>query len=118
MLKDKLEAIRAMARASFPEDSQALMQRSVDEVRASGILDRVLKVGSGEPRRAAREGTGGGELFPWTLVTVLQCGAVSSAGDASRDPQGRRERRRDLSTGAARWARDRQGAGRDAPGPA
>lgn len=72
----------------------------------------------GEPRRAAREGTGGGELFPWTLVTVLQCGAVSSAGDASRDPQGRRERRRDLSTGAARWARDRQGAGRDAPGPA
>lgn len=46
MLKDKLEAIRAMARASLPEDSQALMQRSVDEVRASGIFDRVLKVGA------------------------------------------------------------------------
>jgi len=26
MLKDKIEAIRAMARASLPEDSQALMQ--------------------------------------------------------------------------------------------
>ncbi len=49
MLKDKLEAIRAMARASLPEDSQALMQRSVDEVRASGILDRVLKVGARAP---------------------------------------------------------------------
>jgi len=49
MLKDKLEAIRAMARASLPEDSQALMQRSADEVRASGILDRVLKVGARAP---------------------------------------------------------------------
>jgi hypothetical protein len=49
MLKEKLEAIRAMARASLAEDSQALMQRSVDEVRASGILDRVLKVGARAP---------------------------------------------------------------------
>jgi hypothetical protein len=49
MLKDELEAIRAMARASLPEDSQALMQRSVDELRASGILDRVLKVGARAP---------------------------------------------------------------------
>jgi hypothetical protein len=47
MLKDKLEAIRAMAR--LPEDAQALMQRSIDDLRASGVLDRVVKVGERAP---------------------------------------------------------------------
>lgn len=49
MLKEKLEAIRAMARARLPEDAQALMQRSVDNLRASGILGRVVKVGERAP---------------------------------------------------------------------
>lgn len=49
MLKEELEAIRAMARARLPEDSQALMQRSVDDLRASGILDHVVKVGARAP---------------------------------------------------------------------
>ena len=48
MLKDKLEAIRAMARR-LPADAQALMQRSIDDLRASGILDRVVKVGERAP---------------------------------------------------------------------
>ena len=48
MLKDKLEAIRAMARR-LPEDAKALMQRSIDDLRASGILDRVVKVGERAP---------------------------------------------------------------------
>jgi hypothetical protein len=48
MLKDKLEAIRTMARR-LPEDAQALMQRSIDDLRASGILDRVVKVGERAP---------------------------------------------------------------------
>ena len=47
-LKDKLEAIRAMARR-LPEDAKALMQRSIDDLRASGILDRVVKVGERAP---------------------------------------------------------------------
>ena len=48
MLKEKLEAIRAMARR-LPDDAQALMQRCVDDLRASGILDRVVKVGERAP---------------------------------------------------------------------
>src|SRR5207248_10833339 len=48
MLKDKLEAIRAMARR-LPEDAQALMQRSIDDLRASGILGRVVKIGERAP---------------------------------------------------------------------
>jgi hypothetical protein len=48
MLKEELEAIRARSRR-LPEDAQALMQRAVDDLRASGILDRIVKVGERAP---------------------------------------------------------------------
>ena len=48
MLKDDLAAIRARARR-LPDDAQALMQRSIDDLRAWGILDRVIKVGERAP---------------------------------------------------------------------
>jgi hypothetical protein len=49
MLEAELEAIRAMARSRLPAEAQALMQRSIDDLRASGILDRVVKVGERAP---------------------------------------------------------------------
>src|SRR5687767_2123214 len=49
MLDEKLAAIRAMAKARLPAEAQALMQRDVDDLRASGILDRVVKVGAPAP---------------------------------------------------------------------
>ena len=49
MLEADLEAIRAMARARLPAQAQALMQQSIDELRASGILGRVVKVGERAP---------------------------------------------------------------------
>ncbi len=49
MLEERLAAIRAMAKARLPEDAQTLMQRDVDDLRASGILDRVVKVGTPAP---------------------------------------------------------------------
>ena len=48
MLKDELETIRARARR-LPEDAQALMQRCVDDLRASDILERVVRVGDRAP---------------------------------------------------------------------
>jgi dTDP-4-amino-4,6-dideoxygalactose transaminase len=41
MLEQDLEAIRAMARSRLPAEAQALMQRSIDELRAAGILVQV-----------------------------------------------------------------------------
>ena len=49
MLDNDLEAIRAMARSRLPAEAQALMQRSIDDLRASGIVDRVVKVGQRAP---------------------------------------------------------------------
>jgi hypothetical protein len=48
MLEEQLEAIRAVARR-LPEEAQALMQRSIDDLRASGILERVVKVDERAP---------------------------------------------------------------------
>jgi hypothetical protein len=49
MLKEKLEAIRAMAKSRLAPEDQALMQRDIDDLRAGGILDRVVKVGERAP---------------------------------------------------------------------
>ena len=49
MLKDKLEAIKAAAKARIPAEAQAVMQRAVDDLRASGALARVVKVGTRAP---------------------------------------------------------------------
>ena len=72
MLKDELEAIRAMARARLPEDAQALMQRSVDVLRGSGILDRVVTVGSRAPDFTLPNAEG----VPMSLATLLRDGPV------------------------------------------
>src|SRR2546421_11703627 len=61
MLEAGLEAIQAMARSRLPAEAQSLMQRSIDDLRASGILERVETLGaslaviSPQVRRAARE---------------------------------------------------------------
>jgi hypothetical protein len=72
MLKEKLEAIRAMARARLPDEAQALMQRSVDDLRASGILDRVVKVGERAPDFTLPNIVGA----PVSLATLLAQGPV------------------------------------------
>jgi hypothetical protein len=49
MLSETLAEIRAMAKARLPAEAQALMERDVDDLRTSGILDRVVKVGARAP---------------------------------------------------------------------
>jgi hypothetical protein len=48
-LKEELAAFRERAESKRPPEVVAAMHRAVDELRASGALDRVLKVGAHAP---------------------------------------------------------------------
>lgn len=48
-LQEQLDALRAQSKSRIPAEAQAVMQRSVDELRASGIMSRVPKVGDRAP---------------------------------------------------------------------
>jgi hypothetical protein len=48
-LKDKLDAFRVAAEKRIPPDRWAIMQRATADLRASGILDRIVKVGQPMP---------------------------------------------------------------------
>jgi len=43
-LQEQLDELRAKSKTRIPPEAQAVMQRSIDELRASGILSRVPKV--------------------------------------------------------------------------
>jgi hypothetical protein len=49
MLKEKLAEIRAFAKSRLAPEDLATIQRDIDSLRASGILDRVLKIGERAP---------------------------------------------------------------------
>ena len=51
-LNDELKALRARAESKRPPEIVAAMHRAVDELRASGAPDRVLKVRDAAPRFA------------------------------------------------------------------
>ena len=48
-LQDKLDTLRAASKTRILPETRAIMQRSVDELRASGIIDRVARVGQPAP---------------------------------------------------------------------
>ncbi len=48
-LQEQLDALRAQSKSRIPAEAQAVMQRSIDELRASGILSRVPKIGDQAP---------------------------------------------------------------------
>jgi hypothetical protein len=47
MLADRLDTIRQGADKRIPPDKRTIMHRATDDLRASGILDGVIKVGVG-----------------------------------------------------------------------
>jgi len=57
-LKDELQTLREKAEAKRPPEIVATMHRAVDELRASGAPDRVLKVGDPAPHWALPDGDG------------------------------------------------------------
>ena len=48
-LEDKLAAVRGASASRMPAESLAIMRRATDDLRASGILDRVIKPGVQAP---------------------------------------------------------------------
>jgi AhpC/TSA family len=52
-LKEKLDATRAASAARVPADKRAIMTRATADLRASGILEKVLAVGQPAPEFSA-----------------------------------------------------------------
>jgi len=52
-LKEKLDATRAASAARVPADKRAIMTRASADLRASGILQKVLAVGQPAPEFSA-----------------------------------------------------------------
>ena len=48
-LGEKLAAIREMAKTRQPPEIRVIMQKATDDLRASGIMDRVARVGAPAP---------------------------------------------------------------------
>jgi hypothetical protein len=48
-LQEKLNAMREASKTRIPAETQAIMQRSIADLRASGIMDRVARVGQPAP---------------------------------------------------------------------
>src|SRR5439155_4075773 len=48
-LQEKLDAMREASKTRIPPEARAVMQRSIDDLRASGIMNRIVKVGQPAP---------------------------------------------------------------------
>lgn len=53
-LREKLDAIRDASSKRIPPDRQAIMRRATADLRASGIVDRIVKVGQPMPAFAGQ----------------------------------------------------------------
>ena len=49
-LAERLDTMRAAAKTRIPPEAQTVMQRSVDDLRASGLANRVARVGQPAPK--------------------------------------------------------------------
>jgi hypothetical protein len=48
-LQERLDAIKAQSKTRIPPEAQAIMHRGIEDVRRSGILARVPKIGDRAP---------------------------------------------------------------------
>jgi AhpC/TSA family protein len=48
-LSEQLQAIKETSRQRIPAESRAVMERAVDDLRRSGAVNRVVKVGERAP---------------------------------------------------------------------
>jgi hypothetical protein len=49
-LEEKLAATRAASAGRIPPERQAIMHRATEDLRRSGIMDRIVKVGQPAPK--------------------------------------------------------------------
>jgi hypothetical protein len=57
-LQDTLDRIREAAKSRIPPETRAVMERSTEELRASGIMQRVARVGDAAPDFTLPNATG------------------------------------------------------------
>ena len=48
-LQEKLDTMREASRTRIPPETRAIMQRSIEDLRASGIMNRIARVGQTAP---------------------------------------------------------------------
>jgi AhpC/TSA family len=48
-LQERLDAMREASKARIPAEARAVMQRSIDDLRASGITERIARMGQKAP---------------------------------------------------------------------
>ena len=48
-LQERLDAMREASKVRIPAEARAVMEKSLDELRASGIMERVARVGQTAP---------------------------------------------------------------------
>jgi hypothetical protein len=71
-LQEQLDGLREAAKKRIPPDTYAIMQRHPETLRASGILDRVPRVGDRAPEFTLPDGAG----RPVSLERLLAQGPV------------------------------------------
>src|SRR5262249_32255391 len=96
-LQDKLVEYKAQFESSLPPKALAIMHRATDDLRHSGIMERVLKIGDpgvcasqcagadSQLSKAAGKGFSSGQLLSRYLVTLLQSGAGRSGRSCRGD---------------------------------
>jgi hypothetical protein len=57
-LKEKLDAIREMAKTRIPPEARVVMERSIEDLRAAGVMNRVARVGQSAPDFALPDADG------------------------------------------------------------
>ena len=48
-LKEKLDTLREASKTRIPAEARAIMERSIDDLRRSGIMNRIVKIGEPAP---------------------------------------------------------------------
>jgi hypothetical protein len=48
-LQEEVDSIRETAKTRIPSDARAIMERSIADLRAGGIMNRVARVGQAAP---------------------------------------------------------------------
>ena len=66
-LEKRLEAIRNGSKEKIPAEARAIMERSTNALRESGILERALSVGATIPTFALPTSDGGSREYPGLL---------------------------------------------------
>jgi hypothetical protein len=71
-LEEKLAAIREIAKTRQPPEVRAVMQQATEDLRASGLMDRIVKVGAVAPDFTLPSATG----HPVSLASLRAHGPV------------------------------------------